>query len=537
MLCGVVFFYGLGSLPFIGPDEPRYAEVAREMFVSGDWITTRLGGINWFEKPALTYWLSAIGYKLFGETEFAARFGIAVFAAIGVLFIYFFGRRIRSPRFGYLSAAALATCGLWPGFARGATFDLPLSVAMELALLSFFVWEREEQEQGRSRLWWVFCFALGLAVLAKGLVGIVLPGAVVGLYLLLTGRLNVVLKPKLLLVGAAIFLATAAVWYAPVIARHGREFINEFFIGHHFQRYLSNKYKHPQPVYFFFVVVLLGSFPWSFFLVSSVWRALKDRRALLNDRLRILLWLWTLLPILFFSFSGSKLPGYILPVFPAVALLIGTEVDRWWTDNDLSRWIWLSSLTAVLLLVVGVAAGLIGQRALGISGVQAWGISGTTIAVAFVYFALRAWRGGAQATYFLPFGLALVVIVATHTVFPKLGEQESLRSLAQTAVRFAASDERLIFYVNSDHSFDFYATDLPLRDTKSELVTLTSPDNIALLVAASKSQSILVASPKRWSDGVTNSEKLTTEKLGEQNFNARCSPDCDWVLLRARRKQ
>jgi hypothetical protein len=137
----------------------------------------------------------------------------------------------------------------------------------------------------------------------------------------------------------------------------------------------------------------------------------------------------------------------------------------------------------------------------------------------------------------LPFGLALVVVVATHTIFPKLGEQESLRGLAQLAVRHAVPDERLIFFVNADHAFDFYATDLPLRDTKSELVTTTSPDNIALLIAASKSQSFLIASPRRWEEGMTKSEKLIVERLGEQSFIANCSPDCDWVLLRARRKQ
>jgi 4-amino-4-deoxy-L-arabinose transferase-like glycosyltransferase len=537
VLCGVVFFYGLGSLPFIGPDEPRYAEVAREMHRSGDWITTRLGGIKWFEKPALTYWLSAIGFKLFGETEFAARFGIAVFASVGVLLVYFFGKRVRSARFGYLSAAALATCGLWPGFARGATFDLPLSVAMALALCSFFIWKNYEREDGKHRLWWLFCFALGLAVLAKGLVGIVLPGAIIGLYLLLTRNLKTVLNPKLLLIGSIIFLATAATWYAPVMARHGREFVDEFFIGHHFQRYLSNKYKHPQPFYFFFVVVLLGTFPWNFFFVSSVWRAVKACGELLKDRLQLFLWLWALLPVLFFSLSGSKLPGYILPVFPAVAMLIGMELDRWWTDRNSSRWKMLNIGTALLLLIVGIAAGFVGRRVLGVSAFDSWIISSTTIAVALVYFALHVWRDGALATYFLPFGLALVVIVATHSIFPKLGEQESLRSLAQLAMRHAAPEERLIFYVNADHAFDFYATDLPLRDTKSELVTTTSPDNIALLIAASKSQSFLIASPRRWEEGITKSEKLTTERLGEQNFITNCSPDCDWVLLRARRKQ
>jgi 4-amino-4-deoxy-L-arabinose transferase-like glycosyltransferase len=536
VLGGVIFFFGLGSLPFIGPDEPRYAEVAREMYRSGDWVTPRLGGIHWFEKPALTYWLSAIGYALFGESEFAARFGIAVFAVGGVLLAYFFGKRLRSARFGYLSAATLATCGLWPGFARGATFDLPLAVAMELALLSFFLWEKDEEARGKNRWWWLCCFALGMAVLAKGLVGIVLPAAITGLYLLLTRRLKVMLQPKLLLVGAVIFLATTAVWYAPMIARHGREFIDEFFIAHHFERYLSNKYKHPQPFYFFFVVALAGSFPWVFYFAAGLWRAVRERGELLRDRLRVFLWLWTLSPILFFSFSGSKLPGYILPVFPAVAMLIGMELDRWWTEREISDWAVLSNLTALLLAAVGVTGIWVGRRALGMSLVETGLMSGATVAVAVVYFALRVWRGGAQATYFLPFGLALAVIIATYTVFPKLGEQESVRSLAQLAARSAISDERLIFYVNADHAFDFYATNLPLRDTRSELVTTTSPDNIALIVEASKTHSLLVASPKRWSGAVTASDKLTAEKLGEQNFNARCSPDCDWVLLRARRK-
>src|SRR5262245_14034540 len=241
-LCAVVFFYSLGRLPFIGPDEPRYAEVAREMYTTGDWITPRLGGIEWFEKPALTYWLSVAGYALFGENEFGARFGVAVVATFGVLALYFFGRRAHSARFGYLSAAALATCGLWAGLARGAPFELPLAVAIEIALFSFLLWERKGAQVGKNRLWLVFCFALGLATLAKGLVGIVLPLMIIAPYLILTGDWRTILKPRLLILGALIFIATAAIWYGPVIAKNGREFINEFFIEHHFQRYLSNKY-------------------------------------------------------------------------------------------------------------------------------------------------------------------------------------------------------------------------------------------------------------------------------------------------------
>jgi 4-amino-4-deoxy-L-arabinose transferase-like glycosyltransferase len=285
LLCGVVFFYGLGRLPFIGPDEPRYAEVAREMYVTGDWITPRLGGIEWFEKPALTYWLLASGYALFGENEFGARLAVAAVATFGALLLYFFGRRARSARFGYLSAAALATCGLWPGFARGVTCDLPLTVAIEIALLSFFLWQSEESRAGADRLWYVFCFALGLATLAKGLIGVVLPLMIIAPYLILTGSWRSLLRPRLVVFGSLIFLATAAVWYAPVVARNGREFIDEFFVGHHFQRYMSNKYRHPQPFYFFSLVALAGSFPWSFYLISSLarrdsWASLKRMKIL-----------------------------------------------------------------------------------------------------------------------------------------------------------------------------------------------------------------------------------------------------------------
>ncbi|MEK7833186.1 MAG: glycosyltransferase family 39 protein, partial [Acidobacteriota bacterium] len=409
-LCAGVFFYGLGSLAFIGPDEPRYAQVAREMFISGDWVTTKLGGINWFEKPAMTYWLSAAGYWLFGENEFGARFFIAVFATVGVLLVYGFGKRVRSARFGFLSAAVLATCGMWPGFARVATFDMPLSVAMTLALVSFFVWQQRDESVPRpvgsavsSKAWLLMCFALGLGVLAKGLVGLVLPSAIIVLYSLLTGRLKILFKPKLLLIGAVIFLATAATWYAPVIAKHGREFINEFFIGHHFQRYLSNKYKHPQPFYFFFVVALAGSFPWTFYLLASAWQSLRNWRETLTDRLRLFLWLWVIVTIGFFSFSGSKLPGYVLPIFPAIALLVGLELEKWWQPIVERRAKVLAALTAALIGIVGVAAIFVSQRELGVAAGSAWLIGGVTVAVAAVFLIVWLRRGGQAALMVLPF--------------------------------------------------------------------------------------------------------------------------------------
>jgi 4-amino-4-deoxy-L-arabinose transferase-like glycosyltransferase len=341
----------------------------------------------------------------------------------------------------------------------------------------------------------------------------------------------------LLALGALIFLATAAVWYGPVMAKNGREFVDEFFIAHHFERYLSNKFRHPQPIYFFPLVALAGSFPWLFYLASNAWRSVRQWRETFDDRLRLFLWLWVIAPIVFFSFSGSKLPGYILPIFPAVALIVGEELDRWWSEKSSSWLKTLSVLTALLIIAVGIGSGVVLQRELGVGARDAWMMGSIAILVALVYLGFLWLRGGRVATLFLPFGLAVIVIAAAHLVFPGLGQRESLKELSLAAVEAALPAERLIFFVNQDHGVNFYATGLPLRDNRSDLVTVFSADEIAVLAEASRSQSILVASRKRWSDGVMKSEKLQTEMVGEQKFNAQCSPDCDWALLRARKKQ
>jgi 4-amino-4-deoxy-L-arabinose transferase-like glycosyltransferase len=486
---------------------------------------------------------------LFGENEFGARFGVALVATFGALLVYFFGRRARSARFGYLSAATLVTCGIWPGFARGVTCDLTLSVAIEIALLSFFLWESKESRAGSGRLWYVVCFALGLATLAKGLVGIALPLMIIAPYLILTGAWREMPKPRLIIFGALVFLATAAAWYAPVVARNGREFIDEFFIGHHFQRYLSNKYHHPQPFYFFLMVAVAGSFPWSFYLLSSVGRSVvrswRERTTLLpTDRLHLFLLCWIAAPIIFFSFSGSKLPGYILPIFPAVALIIGGELERWrpasQEDESRPRMAQMERmapqfLTAALTAAAGIGAGVLLQRELGLSARDAWLMGSVTILVAAIYMGLSFLKGGRVATLYLPMGLAAIIVAASHLVFPGLGNRESLKRLSQTALDAALPSERLIFVIHNDQSVNFYASGLPLRDDRSELVTVKSAGEIAPIIEAGRSQSLLIMSPRWMVDSLMKSANLRMEKIGEQELNVSCSPYCDWVLLRARK--
>ena len=547
VLCAGLLFYGLGWLPMIGPDEPRYAEVAREMYASGDWITPQLGGLHWFEKPALTYWLSAVGYKLFGVSEFSARIGIALVAALSAWLLYFFGCRLRSASYGYLSASALLSSGLWLGFGRAATFDTPLAMTMELALLAFYLWEREQQNSSaekQNNFWWyVCCFGLGLAVLAKGLVGIVLPAGIIGLYLLLTrGLISMLKRPVLLLVGAMIFLLTTATWYGPMFARHGREFWHEFFLAHHFQRYLTNKYQHPQPVWFFLAMALLGCLPWSFHLLGAGrdligrWRAFTNAEKITNDdRWQLYLWVWALLPVVFFSFSGSKLPGYILPVFPALALLIGGELEKLFAGKSSAQFTWLSALNGLLL--TGVSALVWQHRKTAMEAREAVIVAISVALVAVAYLALLWSRKAIAATLFLPFGVMIIIVTSAHLLFPELGRQESMRELSRLAVQSAQPGERLAFYLNTEQSLNFYAPALPLRDEKAAMMTAMSVDEIVSEIKKQNASSLLIIALERWSGALTKNERFVTERLGGQERTNRHHDRLDsLVLLRVRLK-
>jgi hypothetical protein len=224
-----------------------------------------------------------------------------------------------------------------------------------------------------------------------------------------------------------------------------------------------------------------------------------------------------------------------LPVFPAVGLLIGRELERWWGETPTARRRNLSLLTALWLLAVGVGFGVYGRQEFGMTLRDAWFLPAIAALVALTSLILLAARGGRTFTLFLPFGLAVVVVATVNLVFPVLGRRESLRDLSLAAIQAARPSERLIFFVNQDHGINFYATGLPLRDNRSDLVTVTSIDEIALLIEASRSQSVLIMSRKRWSEDVQKAENLQVEELGSQGFNARCSPGCDWVLLRAQK--
>jgi 4-amino-4-deoxy-L-arabinose transferase-like glycosyltransferase len=379
LLAVAVYFIGL-DIPLLGPDEPRYSQVAREMFERGDWVTPTLGGFDWFEKPALLYWLQIAAYNVFGVSEFAARFGSALFGLGTALSVWIIGKqwsavsgrwsaeKLTADYANWLALVAASSLGLLV-FSRGASFDIILTFPIAAALAGFFVWdtgraggETESTEKpfpatavSAAGLACFYIF-IGVALIAKGLVGLVFPFAIVAFYHLLSWK-----RPSKSLIfslfwGTALSALVASAWYLPMYRANGWKFIDEFFIQHHFQRYTSNKYQHPQPFYFFFWVLPLMTLPWMPFLIAAVWKAAKDARSAVGGRLTALnafALAWLLVPLVFFSFSGSKLPGYILPAVPAALILAGDYIYRF-VQKPGRRRVVVQALAALTLIGVAV---------------------------------------------------------------------------------------------------------------------------------------------------------------------------------------
>jgi len=349
------YLCGLGSLPLVGPDEPRYAQVAREMLERRDFITPTLGGMPWFEKPPLLYWMMILSFRLLGVTEYAARLGPAVCGLITGLFVYWIGHAvgnssntIKQTDAGNSENRAIARWSalVWLsslgaiGFSRAASFDIVLTMTVAGAfafLVNYLVRpsahgatsSTSSPRYAKMALLAGFYFFVGLSTLAKGLIGLVIVFGVVALYYVVRRELPRRELVTSVIWGIPLSLLVAGVWFIPMIAIHGWAFIDQFIIQHHFARFVSNKYHHPGPIYFYLPVVVSLAVPWTLGLGAAIisarrW-AWRGQNALAC--LRVFALVWLIVPIVFFSFSGSKLTAYILPVLPAIALLVGERIS------------------------------------------------------------------------------------------------------------------------------------------------------------------------------------------------------------------
>lgn len=321
--CGFLLFYGLGSFGLVGADEPRYAQIAREMLDRSDWITPTLNGKPWLEKPVLYYWEAMVSYRLgSGASDKAARMPSAFDAALLVAAIYFFLRRFRlgSELEGALITAS--TAGVI-GFAHAAATDMPLAACFGIALLAWYAWY---ESQKRIYLT-AFYVLLALGTLAKGPVAPALSAVIIFVFIAIKRDWSLISK-TLWISGIAIYLAVMLPWYIAVQLRNP-EFFRFFILEHNLGRFSKDMYHHRQPFWYYLPVFLLAMMPWAVVLIMAisekvrlVWSERKEAFSSPEDSWALFLMVWMMMPVLFFSASQSKLPGYILPAVPAGALLV-----------------------------------------------------------------------------------------------------------------------------------------------------------------------------------------------------------------------
>lgn len=400
-----LYFFGLTQVGLLGPDEPRYAAIGREMAASGDWVTPRLWGEEWFEKPALLYWLVAVGHLARLGDDLAPRLPVAI---VSVAFLVFYFSRLKrefGERAAWLSSAMLATSVGWLAYSHVAVTDLPLAAAFSASLLAALPWVRSG---GRRGLMLAGVF-LGFGVLAKGLVPLVLIAP-----LLWVGRKRWV---DLVLMGTAALLV-AAPWYIACYLRNGAVFVNEFFWKHHFSRFVSEELQHVQPWWYYLPVLAGLLFPWTGSLAVLARIDWREPR-------RLLLLLCVAFGFAFLSASTNKLPGYLLPLLPSLFALVGVQL----ADSP-SRFVPLSA--AALLPLFPVAAAVLPQAvAIGLSRASFGSLSlpalaaFTGIAILTFFVARRSFDRAFGATVLAATAGVVTLIVGT---FPQLDRTASARS-------------------------------------------------------------------------------------------------------------
>ena len=325
-LAYLLYFYHLDGAGLLGPDEPRYAAIGREMARSGDWVTPRLWGKPWFEKPALLYWTTATGFRAGLGAEWAPRLPVTLAAVLFLVLYAWVLAREFGGRAAAIATLILGTCWGWVGYSQIGVTDLLLTATFAGAMLLALPWIAA----GDARPLPAVGAFLGLAVLAKGLVPLVLAAPLVS-----RGRIRDLVRVPAL----AAFLLVALPWYLLCYLENGGEFLNVFFWQHHVSRFLSGGLMHVQSIWFYLPIFVAGMLPWSPLLL------LLFRRGAWKDRRRAFLLLWILWGLIFFSISANKLPGYILPLFPAAAALMALGVEE---VADARPW-----LAGCALLLVG----------------------------------------------------------------------------------------------------------------------------------------------------------------------------------------
>jgi 4-amino-4-deoxy-L-arabinose transferase-like glycosyltransferase len=479
-LCLTLFFFRIGARPLWDVDEGMHAATSKEMVLSGDWVITTFNGKPFYDKPAFHNWLVAISFVIFGFTEFAARLPAAIVGSACVFATYLLGRRMLNPLTGFCGAAILATSLEFIMLSRTIVHDISLAFFMTLALCFFYL--GFTSLKNRTSCFLLLYIALGLAVLSKGPIGVLLPTLIIGLFLIFKGELGF-LKELKLGWGILIFLVVTAPWYILIVLRDP-EYAAYFFIQKNLMAFFSKTSRHSEPFYFYLPILLLGFFPWSCLLPYAVVRHLRwPPKKMPDGILFILLWFGSIL--LFFSLSRSKLPTYILPLFPAMALLVGylwhelIEIP----SRSLRKGFCLSYIPILILGFAALFYILIrppmewetesGIDMTHLTMAIMWVIG--ALLAAFFLFLRRYYRAFFYTTVSMVVGTLLFAILV---IIPSVNPYRSTKTPALKLDQMLAEDEKMVFYHRLQDSALFY--------TNRKGVVLDNPKDLDRFLASKK---------------------------------------------------
>ncbi len=464
LLAIVLTLSDLGHRRLANPDEGRYSEISREMAATGDFVTPRLNGLKYFEKPPLQYWATAIAFKAFGESEFTARLYTALCGIGCILLIAYTGKRVFDEETGLLAATVMLSTPFFMAMTGIVTLDMGLTFWLTLAVCAFAISQHVAAAPSHRHWLWLAWAAMSAAVLSKTLIGIVFPAAAVFLYCLVQRDFRMLLKLEWLR-GLVIFFAIAAPWFV-IVSMREPEFLQFHFIHEHFERFLSTVHRREQPWWFFFPLLFAGFLPLAVVLVPacvSGWRR-RARGGAEGPTARTFspnkfVLIYSLFILLFFSKSGSKLPHYILPMFPVLALVVASYLR----DADPKRLAWLV-LPVFPLSLAGAYAASVALAARGdefsrplYQDASVWAAAaiaamGVGAIASFVFLRKQLKWLGILA---LALGTIVTIKLVDHG-YEKISPLQSAYALAEAVKPYLTPETRFYSVGNYEQSLPFY---------------------------------------------------------------------------------